>query len=184
MLKLTKKQKIIIIIIIILLFLIIFLPLYFLKIKTNSSPQFPQSPQITQYSMQNTIPQSTEIVKTDIYNNNSTISDFVILNENKKTIYNTDINNNTPDIKNVINVDLNKLTPMWNNFTNTSPWGFVIIIKQNTIYHNYYFTVTKIDVKNNLLYFNPPPDFNLSSSEAWYLTIYQTYGPQPSVINK
>jgi len=180
MLKLTKKQKIIIIIIIILLFLIIFLPLYFLKIKTNSSPQ---SPQITQYLMQNTIPQSTGIVKTDIYNNNSSKSDFVIIKEISGIIYNTDINNNTPDIKNVINVELNKLKPMWNYSTNTSPWGFVIIIKQNTIYHNYYFTVTKIDVKNNLLYFNPPPDFNLSSSEAWSLTIYQTYGPQPSVIN-
>ena len=208
MLKLTKNRKIIIIIIIfIILFLIIFLHLYFFKIKNNSSSQSPQSPQYSiqslqspqssqspqspqstqstqfpQSSMQNTIPKQTG--KTNIYNNNNTTIDHVIRNEIPGIIYNTDINNNTPDIKNVINVDLTKLIPMWNYSTNTSPWGFVIIIDKNTIYHNYYFTVTEIDVKNNLLYFNPPSNFNLNSSEAWSLTVNLTSGPTPSVINK
>ena len=113
---------------------------------------------------------------------------------------NKDFNNNTPNITtNTINVNLNQpslsdligkfLLPgktTWANINSDTNknWGLQVQINQNTLKNNYYFDITKINVKNNLITFNNLENITISSAEAWPLTIsINTIGKAPIIEN-
>ena len=97
-------------------------------------------------------------------------------------VINTENNGSTPDITSntIKNVDLSSLLSLCSeNIGNIKTWSDVnnsfcslqIQIYQNTGNYQYTYYITQIDVGNNILTFDAPIHFNLSSKKAWPLDI-------------